>query len=79
MTATNGKLPDTAPLKMMSKKIKQRPRARETFEEPPLFEAVFAYIGYGLLAIIGYVCDFLRLIGVKEGHRLKNVSFGVAS
>lgn len=57
-----------------SSEYKRRPRARETFEEPPLFEAVFTYIGYGFLAVIGYVCDFLRLIGVKEGHRLKNVS-----
>ena len=57
------------------KKVKPRPRARESFEEPPLKEAVFTYIGYGLLTIIGYVCDFLRLVGLKkEGHSLQNVS-----
>lgn len=57
------------------KKVKTRPRARETFEEPPLKEAVFTYIGYGVLTIVGYVCDFLRLVGLKkEGHSLQNVS-----
>lgn len=60
------------------KKVKTRPRARESFEEPPLREAVFTYIGYGLLTIVGYVCDFLRLVGLKkEGHSLQNVSANI--
>lgn len=57
------------------KHAKQRPRAKESFEEPPLVEAVFTYIGYGLLIVLGYVSDFLRLLGLrKEGPTLKNVS-----
>ncbi len=53
---------------------KRRPRAKESFEEPPLFEEICTYITYGVLAVVGYVSDFLRFIGVKEGPRLKNVS-----
>ena len=58
----------------MEPQIKKRPRAKESFEEPPLFEEICTYITYGVLTVIGYICDFLRLIGVKEGPRLKNVS-----
>ncbi|XP_064402986.1 serine palmitoyltransferase 2-like [Halichondria panicea] len=54
---------------------KRRPRAKESFEEPPLFEEICTYITYGVLAVVGYVSDFLRFVGVKEGPRLKNDNF----
>ena len=39
---------------------------KETFQEPPLFEAVFTYISYGLLIIVGHIIDFLRRVGLKS-------------
>ncbi len=59
---------------MGSPKPKQRPRARESFEEPPISEAVCTYFCYLILYVIGHFCDFLRFIGVKQGPTLRNVS-----
>ena len=39
---------------------------KESFQEPPLIEAVFTYIGYGLLIIMGHISDFLRRFGLKS-------------
>lgn len=46
------------------KKLDYEPK--EVFPEPPLFEAVFTYISYGLLIIMGHISDFLRRIGLKS-------------
>ena len=46
------------------KKIDYVPK--ESFQEPPLFEAVFTYISYGLLIIMGHISDFLRRFGLKS-------------
>ena len=39
---------------------------KERFQEPPLLEAVFTYISYGLLIIVGHIMDFLRRVGLKS-------------
>lgn len=39
---------------------------KESFQEPPLLQAVFTYISYGLLIIMGYISDFLRRFGLKS-------------
>lgn len=46
------------------KKLDYKPK--EVFPEPPLFEAVFTYISYGLLIIMGHISDFLRKFGLKS-------------
>lgn len=46
------------------KKIDYVPK--ESFQEPPLLEAVFTYISYGLLIIMGHISDFLRRFGLKS-------------
>ena len=46
------------------KKLEYEPK--ESFQEPPLFEAVFTYISYGLLIIMGHISDFLRRMGLKS-------------
>ena len=46
------------------KKLDYEPK--EQFPEPPLFEAVFTYISYGLLIIMGHISDFLRKFGLKS-------------
>ena len=43
-----------------------RPRAHESFPEPPLVKAVFTHLGYGMLIILGHVLDFLRKLGLKR-------------
>ena len=58
---------------------------KEVFTEPPLFEAVFTYISYGLLLIMGHISDFLRRFGLKSsgpGYTealKKDVSFVIIS
>ena len=39
---------------------------KESFQEPPMLEAVFTYISYGLLIIMGHIIDFLRRCGLKS-------------
>ena len=46
------------------KKLDYEPK--EEFPEPPLFDAVFTYISYGLLLIMGHISDFLRRFGLKS-------------
>ena len=46
------------------KKLDYEPK--EYFHEPPLLEAVFTYISYGLLIIMGHISDFLRKFGLKS-------------
>ena len=43
-----------------------RPRARESFPEPPLMKAVLTHLEYGILIILGHVWDFLRRLGLKR-------------
>ncbi|CAI8015603.1 Serine palmitoyltransferase 2, partial [Geodia barretti] len=43
-----------------------RPRAQESFPEPPLMKAVFTHLSYGILILLGHVCDFLRKLGMKR-------------
>lgn len=38
----------------------------ESFEETPLYAAIWTYLGYGLLVIVGYVRDFFRNIGLES-------------
>ncbi|KAL4238540.1 Serine palmitoyltransferase 2 [Mactra antiquata] len=37
----------------------------ESFEETPLYAAIWTYLGYGMLVIVGYIRDFLRDIGLE--------------
>ncbi|XP_069811675.1 serine palmitoyltransferase 3-like isoform X2 [Dendropsophus ebraccatus] len=39
---------------------------KESFEEAPLYVAVFTYIGYGLVTLFGYLRDFLRAWGWEK-------------
>ena len=43
-----------------------RPRAQESFTEPPLMKAVFTHLSYGILILLGHVWDFLRKLGLKH-------------
>ena len=38
----------------------------ESFEETPLFAAVFTYICYGLVVLIGHIRDFLNNVGLLK-------------
>ena len=54
---------------------KKRARApKETFEQPPLGKAIWTYISYGLLIILGHIHDLLRKLGLKQSSIPKNVS-----
>ncbi|XP_077342035.1 serine palmitoyltransferase 3-like [Lithobates pipiens] len=41
---------------------------KESFEEAPLYVAVFTYIGFGLVTLFGYLRDFLRAWGLEKCH-----------
>lgn len=38
----------------------------ESFEETPLYAAIWTYLGYGLLVVVGHIRDFLRNIGLEK-------------
>ncbi|XP_052272939.1 serine palmitoyltransferase 2-like isoform X1 [Dreissena polymorpha] len=38
----------------------------ESFEETPLYAAVWTYLGYGLLVLVGHIRDFMRNIGIES-------------
>ncbi|XP_060562907.1 serine palmitoyltransferase 2-like isoform X1 [Ruditapes philippinarum] len=38
----------------------------ESFEETPLYAAIWTYLGYGMLVIVGYIRDFLRNVGIEK-------------
>ena len=37
----------------------------ESFEETPLYAAIWTYLGYGLLVLVGHIRDFLRNTGIE--------------
>ena len=37
----------------------------ESFEETPLYVAIWTYLGYGLLVLIGHIRDTLRNLGLE--------------
>lgn len=39
---------------------------REHFEETPLGVAIWTYLGYAILVVIGQIRDFLRNIGLEK-------------
>ena len=53
---------------------KTRSPPKDSFEDYPLVQAVFIYISYGLLIIVGHTADFLRKIGLKKRVVPKNVN-----
>lgn len=38
----------------------------ETFEETPIWIAIFTYLTYGIMVVIGHIRDILRSIGLEE-------------
>lgn len=38
----------------------------ESFEETPLYAAIWTYLGYGLLVLVGHIRDFLRNVGIEK-------------
>ncbi|XP_060573155.1 serine palmitoyltransferase 2-like [Ruditapes philippinarum] len=38
----------------------------ESFEETPLYAAIWTYLGYGLLVLVGHIRDFFRNIGLER-------------
>ncbi|KAL5008924.1 hypothetical protein ScPMuIL_014505 [Solemya velum] len=38
----------------------------ETFEETPLTVAIWTYLGYAILVIVGHIRDFLRNVGIER-------------
>ncbi|XP_036402760.1 serine palmitoyltransferase 3 isoform X1 [Megalops cyprinoides] len=43
-------------------------RARESFEQAPLYVAVLTYLGFGIVTLFGYFRDFLRAVGLEKCH-----------
>ena len=52
---------------------KTRSPPKDSFEDYPLVQAIFTYISYGVLIIVGHTADFLRKIGLKKRVGSKNV------
>lgn len=42
------------------------PSFREHFEQTPLGVAIWTYLGYAILVVIGQIRDFLRSIGIEK-------------
>ncbi|XP_053568115.1 serine palmitoyltransferase 3 isoform X2 [Bombina bombina] len=40
----------------------------ESFEEAPMYVAVFTYIGFGVVTLFGYLRDFMRAWGLEKCH-----------
>ncbi|XP_078505676.1 serine palmitoyltransferase 3 isoform X6 [Lissotriton helveticus] len=40
----------------------------ETFEQAPMYIAVFTYMGFGLVTLFGYLRDFMRAWGLEKCH-----------
>ncbi|XP_052768715.1 serine palmitoyltransferase 2-like isoform X1 [Mya arenaria] len=38
----------------------------ESFEETPLYAAIWTYLGYGLLVLVGHIRDFFRNLGLES-------------
>ncbi len=55
---------------------KRRRVAKEHFYQPPLLKAIFTYISYGIIILLGHIHDFLRKLGLKKAGSMdtKNVS-----
>ncbi len=47
---------------------------KESFEIYPMIEAVFTYLSYGMLIVIGHITEFLLKIGLKSSRIFKNVN-----
>jgi hypothetical protein len=45
---------------------KSIPTFREHFEETPLGVAIWTYLGYAILVVIGQIRDFLRSVGIEK-------------
>uniref|UniRef100_A0A3Q3VK23 serine C-palmitoyltransferase n=1 Tax=Mola mola TaxID=94237 RepID=A0A3Q3VK23_MOLML len=41
---------------------------REPSEQPPMYVAVFTYVGFGIVILFGYFRDFLRAVGLEKCH-----------
>ncbi|XP_075719202.1 serine palmitoyltransferase 3-like [Rhinoderma darwinii] len=41
---------------------------KESFEEAPMYVAVFTYIGFGVVTLFGYLRDFMRAWGLEKCH-----------
>ncbi len=39
---------------------------QEHFEQPPLVKAIWTYISYGLIILLGHIHDLLRKLGLKK-------------
>lgn len=39
---------------------------KEHFEQPPLVKAIWTYIGYGIVILLGHLHDLLRKLGLKK-------------
>lgn len=46
------------------KKIRREPK--ESFEPPPLWDALLTYISYGIVTLFGYLADIWRRLGIKK-------------
>lgn len=45
---------------------KSTPTFKEHFEQTPLGVAIWTYLGYAILVVIGQIRDFLRSIGIEK-------------
>lgn len=54
-------------------KIPTRRIPKETFEPPPLIDAMCAYFSYLILFIFGHLADFFRRIGLKRDFVTANL------
>ena len=58
---------------------------QETFEETPMWVAIFTMIGYSMLFIVGHIRDFLVKIKIfpngtsKESEKLKVLSLNFSN
>ncbi len=56
---------------------KRQKSVQESFEQPSLVLAIFAYLGYAVPVLFGYVREFMRalgfekVVGTKEYHKHK--------
>ncbi|XP_048864030.1 LOW QUALITY PROTEIN: serine palmitoyltransferase 3 [Brienomyrus brachyistius] len=52
----------------VSNGVHHRSRVTEGFEQPPMYVAVFTYLGFGIVTLFGYLRDFMRAVGLEKCH-----------